>query len=124
MFFDTSGAIVNGDCYWIAIDSPLNHTDAAVMLAVANSSFAIKFYDAVCSNRLYAGRLRFITQYVNRFPLPRLTELERQRFGELVWKLCSPETSALDRDTIEARIDTLVWDALRLGEVARGEPDL
>ncbi len=38
--------------------------------AVANSSFIEKFYDICFHNKLYAGRRRFITQYVKHFPLP------------------------------------------------------
>ncbi|MFD3510777.1 Eco57I restriction-modification methylase domain-containing protein [Nocardia sp. NPDC058666] len=69
---DRSGAVVNGDCYWISLtdlgDAP---TDLAYLLmGVANSTLGLKFYDAVCGNRLYSGRRRWITQYVARLPLP------------------------------------------------------
>jgi len=40
------------------------------MLAVANSTFAEAFYDYRFHNKLYAGRRRYITQYVKEFPLP------------------------------------------------------
>lgn len=72
---DRSGAVVNGDCYWISL-SDLACADAdAVRLAyllmgVANSELGLRFYDAVCGNRLYSGRRRWITQYVSRLPLP------------------------------------------------------
>ncbi len=66
---DTSKAIVNGDCYWMALGDEVADL-AYLLLAVGNSSFATRYYDAVCGNRLYAGRRRFITQYVRTFPLP------------------------------------------------------
>lgn len=72
---DRSGAVVNGDCYWISLADLGVHGEygedlAYLLMGVANSSLGIRFYDAVCGNRLYAGRRRWITQYVSRFPLP------------------------------------------------------
>ncbi|MEV6558339.1 N-6 DNA methylase [Nocardia sp. NPDC051756] len=72
---DRSGAVVNGDCYWISLpDLAANRADADrlayLLMGVANSALGLRFYDAVCGNRLYSGRRRWITQYVSRLPLP------------------------------------------------------
>ncbi|MFC4127068.1 Eco57I restriction-modification methylase domain-containing protein [Nocardia rhizosphaerae] len=71
---DRSGAVVNGDCYWISLTdlgAGLQATELAYLLmGVANSTLGLRFYDAVCGNRLYSGRRRWITQYVARLPLP------------------------------------------------------
>ncbi|MFB8277441.1 Eco57I restriction-modification methylase domain-containing protein [Nocardia colli] len=72
---DRSGAVVNGDCYWISLpDLATNPADAErlayLLMGVANSALGLRFYDAVCGNRLYSGRRRWITQYVSRLPLP------------------------------------------------------
>ncbi|WP_107655021.1 Eco57I restriction-modification methylase domain-containing protein [Nocardia suismassiliense] len=72
---DRSGAVVNGDCYWISLPdlagSPSDANALAYLLmGVANSALGLRFYDAVCGNRLYSGRRRWITQYVARLPLP------------------------------------------------------
>ncbi len=67
---DRSGAIVNGDCYWISLPDLGADTLAYLLMGVANSTLGLRFYDAVCGNRLYAGRRRWITQYVGRLPLP------------------------------------------------------
>ncbi|MFR9753167.1 Eco57I restriction-modification methylase domain-containing protein [Nocardia sp. 004] len=72
---DRSGAVVNGDCYWISLPdlarAPAEATRLAYLLmGVANSALGLRFYDAVCGNRLYSGRRRWITQYVSRLPLP------------------------------------------------------
>lgn len=72
---DRSGAVVNGDCYWISLpDLAANPADADrlayLLMGVANSALGLRFYDAVCGNRLYSGRRRWITQYVSRLPLP------------------------------------------------------
>ncbi|QBS46349.1 hypothetical protein DMB37_31490 [Nocardia sp. CS682] len=72
---DRSGAVVNGDCYWISLPDLAGAPSDADLLAyllmgVANSALGLRFYDAVCGNRLYSGRRRWITQYVARLPLP------------------------------------------------------
>ncbi|MFF3224612.1 Eco57I restriction-modification methylase domain-containing protein [Nocardia suismassiliense] len=72
---DRSGAVVNGDCYWISLPDLAGTPSDADLLAyllmgVANSALGLRFYDAVCGNRLYSGRRRWITQYVTRLPLP------------------------------------------------------
>ncbi|MQY20414.1 Eco57I restriction-modification methylase domain-containing protein [Nocardia macrotermitis] len=67
---DRSGAIVNGDCYWISVPDIGSDTLAYLLMGVANSTLGLRFYDAVCGNRLYAARRRWITQYVARLPVP------------------------------------------------------
>ena len=66
-FFDGGGSVVDGNCYWFTSNS-IDHL--YLLLAVANSPSIVRFYDVVCGNRLYSGRRRFITQYVEKFPVP------------------------------------------------------
>jgi len=69
-WIDLEGSVVNGDCYWLACRNG-NETDLLwLALAVGNSTFLSKFYDYRFHNKLYAGRRRFMTQYVEKFPLP------------------------------------------------------
>ena len=77
---DRSGAVVNGDCYWMSID---DEDVAEVILCVANSGFCQWFYEVACGNFLYSGRRRFMTQYLRALPLPRPTPLLAERFREL-----------------------------------------
>ena len=69
-WLDLDGTVVNGDCYWISCSKENELTYLA--LAVGNSSFIECFYDRSFNNKLYAGRRRFMTQYVEQFPLPRI----------------------------------------------------
>ncbi len=75
-FLVEPGWIVNGDCYWTKLLPGKDASWLMLMLAVANSSFALKFYDTVFHNKLYSGRRRFMSQYVSRFPLPRLNRAQ------------------------------------------------
>jgi SAM-dependent methyltransferase len=69
-WIDSGGAVVNGECYWLQCEKKDEHDLLWLALAVANSSFIEEFYDHRFNNKLYAGRRRFITQYVELFPLP------------------------------------------------------
>ncbi|WP_330253619.1 methyltransferase domain-containing protein [Nocardia sp. NBC_00565] len=85
---DRSGAVVNGDCYWMSladfgVDGAAQRL-AYLLMGVANSALGLRFYDAVCGNRLYSGRRRWITQYVSRLPLPDPTTMRAGGVVELV----------------------------------------
>ena len=107
-FLDESGAIVNGDCYWITLKPGVDEDWLYLILAVANSSFITKYYDVRFHNKLYAGRRRFMTQYVKQFPLPDLASRTSQAIVHEVKKLLhidKPEKRA----PLESQIDSLVW---------------
>ena len=101
---DRSGAIVNGDCYWIVIE---DEDVAEVVAAVGNSSFCTWFYDAACGNFLYAGRRRFMTQYMERLPIPKPTPFLADEIRSLRLGDCAED------------LDVLIWSALGLEQVGR-----
>lgn len=110
-FLDRTGAIVNGDCYWMTPRPGFAEDWLLLILAVANSTFAEKFYDTRFHNKLYSGRRRFITQYTSAFPLPDPKTESAARIVRLVRTLL--ETQDADaRSHLEAAIDELVWQAL------------
>ena len=90
------------------------------MLAVANSSFAMKFYDTVFHNKLYSGRRRFMSQYVSRFPLPKM---ERAKdIIEIMPRVlkASSEQNTSELERLQEQLDGLVWKAFGLPkEIAR-----
>jgi methylase of polypeptide subunit release factors len=119
-FLVEEGWIVNGDCYWLKLRPGKPNSWLHLMLAIANSSFIHKFYDVSFHNKLYSGRRRFMSQYVNRFPLPKI-----ERAGdildlmpELLRASSARETDKLAR--LQLELDRLVWRAFGLPEeVAR-----
>ena len=69
-WLDETGAIVNGDCYWIDISPDITEDIIYLALAIANSCFIEKYYDIRFNTKLYSGKRRYQKQYVEQFPIP------------------------------------------------------
>jgi hypothetical protein len=109
-FYDKAGAVVNGDCYWLTVE---DERLAYLMMAVANSTLGRDYYDSVCGNKLYAGRRRYITQYVERFPIP---DPAQSVVGEIVQAVqelihCRIPGRILE---LEGELNRLVWRSFGL----------
>jgi len=112
-WLDFSGSVVNGDCYWLA--SRDSNAEALLWLAasVANSTFIESFYDHKFNNKLYSGRRRFITQYVEQFPLPDPRSQEAQEIVRIA-RTIYEETGKSNTLLLERTLNDLVWAAFGL----------
>ena len=114
---DLNGSVVNGDCYWLICQNPEQTDLLWLAVAVGNSTFIERFYDYRFHNKLYAGRRRFITQYVEQFPLPNPDKSIGKNIIAKAKQIydCtpSPETEQLQKE-----LDTMVWKALCGGSPA------
>ena len=113
---DFSGKIVNGDCYWIVLnDNYSQNTDLLfLILAIANSTFIEKFYDINCQNKIYAGRRRYVTQYVNNFPIPNPNSDISKQIVDLVKTYYFSSDENFDSENY---LDKLVWSAFGLEKI-------
>lgn len=112
-WIDKNGTVVNGDCYWLISEKRKMDDLLWLAVAVGNSKFIESFYDHRFHNKLYAGRRRFITQYVEQFPLPDPTS----SIGLTIIKKAKDayKYAGSDRGTrIAKEIDQLVWKAFGL----------
>ncbi len=119
-WIDLDGSVVNGDCYWLTTNDPAKTELLWLAVAVGNSSFAEEFYDHQFHNKLYSGRRRFMTQYVEKFPLPDpATPLAKEIVG--CAKALFELNGALDGLPLQQNIDRMVRAAfgLPVEEVAR-----
>lgn len=116
-FLDTSGSIVDGNCYWFTAKE---EDHLFLLLAIANSSFTLRFYDMVCGNKLYAGRRRFITQYVERFPVPEPGSSVARQIIARTKALYDLEPFSPDANATISEIDSLVWEGCSLVEEIAG----
>jgi hypothetical protein len=111
-WMDQTGAIVNGDCYWLASDE--NNSDLLwLALAIANSKFIEEFYDHSFNNKLYSGRRRFITQYVEKFPLPDPESMTAKKIINLTKSIYELPLDAR-LDSHEEKLNRLVYSAFGL----------
>ena len=108
-WMDLEGTVVNGDCYWLTGDEEL----LWLALGVANSTFIEHFYDRCFNNKLYAGRRRFITQYVEQFPLPDPKSDAAKEIVTTCRELYSRITDG-PQHQVESRADEMVWAAFGL----------
>lgn len=112
-WMDLDGTIINGDCYWIVCDQPDSEDMLWLAACVGNSSFIEKFYDHCFNNKLYAGRRRFITQYVEQFPLPDPATADATELIALARRLYADAGNA-ETEALETELDRLVWKAFGL----------
>ncbi|MEX3775401.1 N-6 DNA methylase [Pseudomonas sp. MYb118] len=112
-WMDTEGGIVNGECYWIQCEREDENDLLWLALAVANSTFIEAFYDHRFNNKLYAGRRRFITQYVELFPLPDPARKETQAIINLA-KAIHEELPSSTADQKISELNALVWKVFGL----------
>lgn len=112
-WLDCDGTVVQGDCYWLATDT-LDH--AFLALSVLNSTVADAWYDLTANNRLYAGRRRYLTQYLRELPLPDPEGAHGQALIDGARALYQAlEHTPLDALAEQrAALDALAWRALGL----------
>lgn len=68
--FDNSGAVVNGNCYWICAQTTDEESLLLLIEGVCNSSVMTKYHDSRFTNKLYSGRRRYLSQYIEEYPIP------------------------------------------------------
>lgn len=112
-WLDLEGSIVNGDCYWLKCDATDGIDLLWLALGVSNSEFIEVFYDRCFHNKLYAGRRRFITQYVEKFPLPDPDSRDSREIIEITKRIYDVIDSNKTEPLIK-KLNQLVWRAFGL----------
>lgn len=86
-YFDNDGKIVNGNCYWIFATTKNDIEKLFLIQGIANTKLMTKYHDLVFNNKLYSGRRRYFSQYVEKYPLPDLNSKEVKEIICIVKKL-------------------------------------
>jgi adenine-specific DNA-methyltransferase len=107
-WIDKDGGVVNGECYWLQCENKDEENLLWLALAVANSTFIEAFYDHRFNNKLYASRRRYITQYVELFPLPNPVINESIEIITLA-KEIHAKTPSVQADQLAVALDALIW---------------
>lgn len=87
--YDESGAVVNGNCYWICAQTEEERRLLLLIEGVANSEVMMKYHDLCFNNKLYSGRRRYLSQYIEQYPMPNPQSGYAQDIIKLVAKINS-----------------------------------
>jgi adenine-specific DNA-methyltransferase len=109
-YFDTSGKLVNGNCYWIPAASAEQERLLMLAQAVCNSTLMRRYHDLVFQNKLYAGRRRYFTQFIEKYPMPDPDSPISEEIIQTVRQIHA-SGSAAESHQLEARINVLVNEA-------------
>ncbi len=85
--FDESKRIVNGNCYWMVAENPKEVNMLLLIQGVANSMLMTKYHDLMFNNKLYSGRRRYFSQYVEKYPIPDVKSKSAKQIISIVKKL-------------------------------------
>ncbi len=112
-WLDRDGSIVSGECYWLCCENGKGEDLLWLALAVANSTFIEAFYDHSFNNKLYAGRRRFITQYVEKFPLPNPDKEQSKTIIQLAKDIYATLPSS-EAEKLMVELNEKVWEVFGL----------
>jgi len=91
-YFDESKRIVNGNCYWIVAKTPEEVDCLLLIQGIANSLLMTKYHSLMFNNKLYSGRRRYFSQYVEKYPLPDINSNFSQKIISIVKNLNNSKT--------------------------------
>jgi adenine-specific DNA-methyltransferase len=83
-YLDIDGRIVNGNCYWIVATKEEDVEKLLLIQGIANSKLMTKYHDLVFNNKLYSGRRRYFSQYVEKYPLPDVDSFKAKEIISIV----------------------------------------
>ena len=92
--YDESSAIVNGNCYWIVAQTDKEKELLLLIQGVANSSLMAQYHDLCFNNKLYSGRRRYLSQYVEKYPIPDPSNVFSKKIIEIVKLLNNKQYSS------------------------------
>ncbi|MBR0042226.1 MAG: N-6 DNA methylase [Bacteroides sp.] len=111
--FDKTGMVVNGNCYWICAQNEVEEKLLLLIEGVCNSSVMTKYHDAKFTNKLYSGRRRYLSQYIEEYPIPNPDSDTSKQIVLLVDKINNTSDNS-EKEILASVIDKLVEKAFGL----------
>lgn len=112
-YFDNSGKIVNGNCYWMVAEKTSDRELLLLIQGIANSKLMTKYHDLVFNNKLYSGRRRYFAQYVENYPLPDIDTIESKEIINTVKRINSTNDKSIINKLVEL-LENQVSNAYRV----------
>lgn len=98
--YDESGMLVAGNAYWLSLNEGLTNDWNFLVLGMANSKLMEKYHDIKFQNKLYSGKRRYISQYVEQYPLPDVDSQISQLIIDLVKKIMAGDSDITQIDRV------------------------
>ncbi len=102
-YYDENGSVVNGNCYWIVAHTEQENELLFLIQGVANSNLMAQFHDLCFNNKLYSGRRRYFSQYIEKYPIPDPRKESSKQIIEIVKKL--NKLSAMNENVTELEFE-------------------
>lgn len=116
-YFDKGGAIVNGNCYWIVAEKDEYINKLLLIQGVSNTNLMQKYHDLCFNNRLYSGRRRYFTQYVEKYPLPDIYSEEASEIVKITKKINDFSSQNKRISHLEEQLERLVAKTFKVPPV-------
>lgn len=116
-YYDKDGKIVNGNCYWIAATKEKEKDLLFLIQGISNSTFMIKYHDLIFNNKLYSGKRRYFSQYVENYPLPDLNSNATKEIISIVKRLNFEVLREREIKNLEKELEIKVAEAFDLAPV-------
>lgn len=107
--YDESGAIVNGNCYWFVAQTKEEKELLFLIQGVCNSELMAQYHDLCFNNKLYSGRRRYFSQYIEKYPIPDPKSKYAQKIIAIVKAL--NYQSDLDSEALSLELNHCVKEA-------------
>lgn len=114
-FYDGEGSIVDGNCYWITVDDDVDLL--YLIMGIANTRLMTRYHDLTCGNKLYSGRRRYLTQYVEKYPLVDRDSQEGKKIVSVVRDLVFDKLPGGQIKDVEQKLEELVASAFGVAPV-------
>lgn len=111
--FDNSGAVVNGNCYWICAQNTEEESLLLLIEGICNSSVMTKYHDSKFTNKLYSGRRRYLSQYIEEYPIPDPNSESSKQIILFVDKI-NKTSNTKEKEILASEVDKLVVKAFGL----------
>lgn len=113
--FDSSGKIVNGNCYWIVAENESDVDKLYLIQGIANSELMQKYHSLMFNNKLYSGRKRYFAQYIENYPLPSINNPLSLMIIDIVKKL-NLNKKSISKDDLTKKLNELVYKVYEISE--------
>ena len=111
--YDESGAIVNGNCYWMCANTESERQLLLLIEGVCNSDVMVRYHDLCFNNKLYSGRRRYLSQYIEQYPVPDPDSSVAKEIVNVV-DIINREVDSVTRDSSIKNLNALVREAFGL----------